>query len=150
MTTIIYDHKRKQIACDSRSTADNIVMSDESVKFKYAEDGSLWFVSGSTADRDAFINSFKVDSRTKVDHDFACSATRVKDGKVSIHGIEDCESWCNELEYSRGIGSGYQLAISALDTGMTAKQAVERAMKRDYMSGGKVWVYDVEKGEFVE
>lgn len=150
MTTIIYDHKSKQIACDSRSTADNLVMSDEYVKFKRTDDGSLWFVSGSTADRDAFIDAFKTDARAKLERDLECSAIRVKDGIVSVHGVEDCEAWCNELEYSRAIGSGYQLAISALDAGMTAKQAVEHAMKRDYMSGGKVWVYDVEKGEFVE
>jgi hypothetical protein len=39
--------------------------------------------------------------------------------------------------------------LAALDFGKTAKEAVEYAMTRDVYSGGKVHVYDIDKGEFI-
>lgn len=34
-------------------------------------------------------------------------------------------------------------AIAALDFGLTAKESVEYAVKRDYRSGGEIVVYDI-------
>jgi len=41
------------------------------------------------------------------------------------------------------------MALSAVDLGKTAKEAVEHAMARDLFSGGKVHVYDVISAEFI-
>ena len=38
-------------------------------------------------------------------------------------------------------GSGWQFALSGLDLGMTAVEAVEFAMKRDLNTGGEVIAY---------
>ena len=53
------------------------------------------------------------------------------------------------IEYNDSAGSGGEFAIAALDMGKTAKEAVEYAMTRDFYSGGKVHVYDIETGDFI-
>ena len=50
---------------------------------------------------------------------------------------------------SYAIGSGAEFAMSAMDFGMTAKEAVEYTMTRDIYTGGEVTVFDTVKMQFV-
>jgi len=145
MTTIVYDHKNKQVALDSRITAGNLIVTDEGSKHT-EKDGEHWFFCGETSDYDQLIELAHND-KPEVLPD--CSAIMVKGGVawlVAFNG-EYCSH--SKMQASRGIGSGGEFAMCALDFGKTAKEAVEYAITRDSGTGGKVHVYDIDKGEFV-
>jgi len=55
----------------------------------------------------------------------------------------------DELPCNESLGSGGWFAMAAVDLGKTARESVEYAMTRDVYTGGKVHVYDIEKGEFI-
>ena len=149
MTTIVYDHKNKQIACDSRMSKSSGVYSDCYIKMVESK-GVMFVLTGSTCDMDYFIENYvkygKVDLK---DIDLDCRGIIIRNGlayTVFIHDdvFNEDPIFCNEFE-----GSGGMFAISALDHGKTIKESVEYAITKDCFSGGKVHVYDIEKGEFI-
>lgn len=146
MTTIVYDHKNKQIACDSMLSADDVVMTIVAEKFKVAEDGSVWFFCGCPADNSELMKLSHND-RPEVTPD--CNAIYAKDGKAYIVTFNSGYCMHTELECSHSIGSGWKFALSALDFECDAKKAVLFAADRDCHTGGKVRVFNVESGEFV-
>jgi ATP-dependent protease HslVU (ClpYQ) peptidase subunit len=148
MTTIVYDHKKKQIACDSLTTADDIVMSAQAKKFRNMPDGSIWFFCGSVADIDAFVHCMQ--SGEKTNQTLSCNAFIVRDGTVYISGIDNGEPWKQKLDLSRAIGSGHQFAMAAIDFGKSAHDAVKYAATRDIYTGGKIRVYDIAAGRFIK
>ena len=145
MTTIVYDHKNKQIACDSRTTASNLILTDKAIKFKENEKG-LWFFSGSVADESQLIELVHND---KPDITPDCCAFLVKDGACYLVTFNGDYCAISENKYSHSIGSGGDWALAAIDMGMTAKKAVKYACTRDIGSGGKINVYDIEKAKFI-
>ncbi len=145
MTTIVYDHKNKQIACDSRLTGGNLIVSDGYIKFKENERG-MWFFTGSKSDEEQLM-SLNHNDNPNVKPD--ASAFLVKDGKCFLVTFNGDYCSISENEYNHSIGSGGDFALSAIDLNKTAKEAVEYAKTRDTGTGGKVHVYDIEKGEFL-
>jgi len=152
MTTIVYDHKNKQIACDSRSTIDSMIIYDKTVKYKSVGD-KLWFLSGSTGDADTFIQHYnpltEANQHLNIDAIFLITKGDCAGGvymtiKDDNHVYKECI-----LEHNYTTGSGCEWALSALDHGKTAKEAVEYAMTRDIYSGGKIHVYDIETNKFL-
>lgn len=143
MTTIVYDHKNKQIAIDSRTAAGTFICTDYAIKH-YSVDDSLLFLAGSLSDIDIFIAEYP-DIKTEVE----CTGYSVKDKTVFCISTKDGKLKKSTLTYNDSDGSGYAYAISAIDFGKTAKEAVEYAMIRDSSTGGKVHVYDIEKGDFI-
>lgn len=149
MTTIVYDHKKKQIACDSRMSKNSGAYNDSYIKMKEVN-GILFVLTGSTCDTDYFMENYVKYGKVELkDVEIDCSGIIVRDGaayNVFIHDgvFNEDNMFCNEFA-----GSGGQYAISALDHGATVKEAVEYAMTKDCFSGGKVHVYDIEKGEFI-
>ena len=146
MTTIIYDHKNKQIACDSRSTIGSLIIDDESVKFKQVGN-KLWFISGSKGDADMFIHHYEPLTKTNnfmdVDAVFLITSGECEGGvymavKTEEHIYKECV-----VDHNYATGSGEAFALAALDFGKTAKEAVEYAMTRDIHTGGKVHIYDI-------
>ena len=146
MTTIVYDHKKKQIACDSRESGDGFLHKDTAEKFYYRDD-VIWFICGSKGDADLFIDDFE-HNKTALDN-LECSGFYVKDKVAYVAALENGIYKTSVMDYTDGAGSGGWLALSAVDLGKTAKEAVEYAKSRDLFSGGKVHVYDIEKGEFI-
>lgn len=143
MTTILYDHEKKQIAVDSRTSAGGLIKSDITDKSITKEDGSIWFVSGYASEAESFSELSHGD---KVNTKFECYALVIKEGKVySAIEHNGVLSSC-ELQWNDAIGSGCELAIASLDHGKTAKEAVEYAITKDCYSGGKVRVFDVKTG----
>ena len=55
----------------------------------------------------------------------------------------------DKIEYSISKGSGSDFALALIDMGKSAKESIEYAMTRDIYTGGKVHVYDIEKGVFI-
>jgi hypothetical protein len=148
MTTIVYDHKNKQIACDSRlSKGGSTIISDSHIKHVNNDIG-LWFFCGDICDIGGLIDCYgKEQEQQKVT--FNASAFLIV-GEDAFSVYMDDGYFCKTpLTHSDCKGSGELLALAALDHGNTAKQAVDYAMSRDMFTGGKVHVYDIEKGEFI-
>jgi len=143
MTTIIYDKKYNQIALDQRITLDGIITSDENNKV-IINDIGVWFLSGSLKDYHEFS---ELNHNDKVKKRFDVSALLIRDGKVYLVAIAG-NNLCYHLHltYSDGVGSGCYFALSALDFGKTAKEAVEYAKTRDSHTGGKVRVFCAKTG----
>ena len=146
MTTIVYDHKNKQIACDSRETAGGSLVTDEAVKF-HKKDNVIWFMCGSKSDIDIFISTFSHNEEAPKNID--CSGLFVDGGIVYKACNDDGVYKKDVIPSNEGIGSGGWIALTAVDLNFSARKAVETAMIRDIYSGGKVHVYDIEKGEFI-
>ncbi len=140
MTTIAYNHKDKQIAYESRSTRDFVIISD-SVNKRIDRDGVSFFLCGSVADYDMLINIYFGGSENLVPE---CNAYAVsKEGCYRIGVTEAGEFWKQKLEHNEAMGSGWEWAIAAMDFGKSASDAVEYAKTRDSASGGKVNVFDI-------
>ncbi len=140
-----YDHKNKQIACDSRTSAGGCIVSDSAIKYKEV-DGVMWFLCGKTGESSLFIDNFK--PLTNVPDNLDVYGLRVEGGIVYLCTGNEVFRECG-MVCSTSIGSGEDYALSAIDFGMTAKEAIEYTITRDMNTGGKVHVYDIEKGVFI-
>lgn len=147
MTTIVYDHKNKQIACDSRESANGCIITDEAIKHR-EYDGRVWFCCGSKCDVDLFIENFE--HNTIAPEYVDVSGFLIDNGVVYAACINDDGIYKKSIQPSSdGIGSGGWSAQAAVDLGKSARQAVEYAMTRDCFSGGDIYVYDIEKRDFI-
>lgn len=142
MTTIAYSHKYKQIAYDSRCTADDVIMTDALEK-KFVVGDAVYFMSGSTCDFDLFFAEFKHGAKPSVSID--CYGIYVNGDVVSLRSI-DSESGLffeSKRAFDFAIGSGGNFALAAMDLGKSAKESVEYAATRDIYTGGEVKVYQL-------
>lgn len=152
MTTIFYHQESQTIAVDGRVTSSGLVVSDSDQKWHLEESGDIWFLSGCISDYDLLFSAFKESDRA---FDLPAIpdavAIFVRRGEVFLRGVTDKgEAWTQKLTHSRAIGSGASFALAAFDFGRSAKEAVQYAATRDIYTGGKVHVYDIGTGEFIE
>lgn len=147
MTTIVYDHNKKQIACDSRESANGFLHKDTADKF-YHRGEVIWFMSGSKGDIEFFIDDFE--HNKKAINNLECSGIFVDDKLTYVATVENGHYKSSLMDYTDGFGSGGWMALSAVDLGLSARAAVEYAMTRDLCSGGKVWVFDIESNKFLD
>lgn len=146
MTTIAYDGR--YIACDSRESMGHIILSDKVEKF-VATPEAVYFGAGVPCDIDRLI-----EVSDQVVHEYHLEATILvaeEDGVFTVSQSEEGGVYKNSASHldSYAIGSGTEFAMSAMDFGMNAKEAVEYAMTRDLYTGGKVTVFDTTLFEFV-
>jgi len=139
MTTIC--HKDGVVACDGRSTADNLIISDNCEKMT-ERNGIKFFVAGLVADREAFIEQYIKDD---VFEDLDVQAMIINKGKVTVccfmEGKKIETPVSKRTPYA--IGSGMLHALTAMDLGKSAKEAIKIAMKRDACTGGVIKTYKV-------
>lgn len=142
MTTIAY--KDGIVAYDSLVTAGGTVIYDDFDK-KRERDGVLFFGAGSTADIELLISAYFGEPPGC---DLDARAIAVREGKLSLLVFESGRVFESEVLPDRpyAIGSGQDHALTALDMGASALQAVEMAVKRDTGTGGKIRTYTVAKG----
>lgn len=136
MTTIAY--KDGIIAYDSRSIRNDYIDSDKCKKRRAYKDHTF-FLAGSVADMEGLMAALVHD----LPGDFECGGLMVDpDGELWVCGGSD-SPWkhLQDLEAAVSFGSGQQFAMSAMDFGHTAKQAVKYAMTRDPGTGGKVHTF---------
>lgn len=136
MTTIAY--KDGVIAYDSRSTAGDLISNDNFDK-KFIVDGVVFIMSGATSDFKKFIDLYfcKITEFKNID----VSALVVDKGELFLCSVcDDIGLWKQPLVRDNpvSIGSGSNFALTAMDLGLSAVQAVKTAIKRDCKSGGKV------------
>jgi len=150
MTTIVYDHKRGQIACDSRLTTGSVIATDTANKTIESSKGVM-FLAGSIGDFDTLVRLVENNehgSSDPQDGELEGDAILVMNGcAYNVFMSDDIVNY-QKCSFTTGIGSGRDWAIAAIDHGKTAKQAVEYAATRDIYTGGKVRVYDIKKGKF--
>lgn len=149
MTTIVYDHKNGQIACDSRMTRSGVVLSDSAPKWRYDKSVILFF-TGCTCDFEQFMQHYGKHG-AKPDAEVEADAFIVKEGIVYEAGFSKTHGYFETplRDYSSSIGSGQSFALAALDFGKTAKEAVEYAATRDIYTGGQVSVFDIKTMTFL-
>jgi ATP-dependent protease HslVU (ClpYQ) peptidase subunit len=151
MTTIVYDHKRGQIACDSRLTIGSLIATDTADKTLETSKGIV-FLAGSIGDFETLaklIENNEHGASDPQDGELECDAMLIMNGSVyNVFMSDDIVNY-QRCSFSNGIGSGRDWALSSLDHGKNAKQAVEYAATRDIYTGGKVRVYDIKKGKFI-
>ncbi|MDY7559949.1 proteasome subunit beta [Pseudomonas sp. CCC3.2] len=134
MTTIAY--KDGVVAYDSRSTAREKIVSDDAEKC-IEEWGVKFILSGCASDFPALMDAyFGSEPRGNGIAGFA-----IDGGALWLIGISEDDGFWKErlrLDQSCAIGSGADHAITAMDMGASAAEAVEMAKKRDIYSGGLV------------
>lgn len=140
MTTVVYDHKNKQVAIDSRYTRGDIIDSDKGDKVRKDKRG-IWLFAGHQGD---FVDLMKLERNEKTEVRPDCGAILISEGKAFTVDTDN-DGFCivSELTDSFAMGSGSNFAIAALDFGKTAKEAVNYAKTRDVYTGGRVRVFDL-------
>lgn len=140
MTTIAY--KDGVIAYDSRCTQD-ITIVDDNYDKKIVVNSVCFFMSGSTSEYMDFVNAYFGEAVTK---NIDCNALVVDDGRVFKCGVDkDKQFWKCPAHSPAAIGSGVDHALTAMDMGADAKQAVKMAMKRDTCTGGRIRTYKIKR-----
>jgi 20S proteasome alpha/beta subunit len=139
MTTIAYHHATKTIAYDSRITSGSLIESDA---FDKAIDymGNMFVMAGSCTDYMTFIKAYESSEDYNGNHAEAFMFNANSDLVKHLYVYDDTKIGAFNLTYDFAIGSGRLHAITAMDCGKTAKEAVKFAIKRDSCSGGKIHV----------
>ena len=143
MTTIAY--KDGFVAYDSRESSREIgrIITDKHEK-KKTVDGVTFFLVGASADHDLLMESyFDVGMRLPVGVE--ANALVVDKGIVYIYSHDGERGYRTRLNEKapHAFGSGEDVALGAMHSGKTAKEAVEIAKLVDVYTGGKVKVYKV-------
>jgi len=142
MTTIAY--KDGVIAYDSRVTAGNTIITDKEDK-RHERDGVSFFVAGDDDGIQAVMDAYfgKREDLKPGSAAFVCEGSKVI--KAAICGEEGYWTAKLDPEEFYALGSGSDHAVTAMDMGATAEEAVRMAMKRDCCTGGEVRTFEVPK-----
>ena len=141
MTTIAY--KDGVVAYDGRATSGNIITEDNFEKH-FEVDETHFFISGSISDFENFIDCFMNGARATKHND--CCGLVYHEGKLYVAAVgDDVGFWKRELNMKNNysVGSGDQFALSAMDLGKTAEEAIEFAATRDCKTGGMIRTFDL-------
>ncbi len=141
MTTISY--RDGVIAYDSRTTSGDLITNDNAVKMTVVE-GVRFFWTGATADREKFLALYF--GRSSEFKGVDASALIIDDGKLYLASVcKDDGFWKQPLplDTHHASGSGQDFALTAMDMGATAKEAVQMAMLRDTKTGGRVRTFRI-------
>lgn len=132
MTTIAY--KDGVIAYDSRRTCDGRIVTDSADK-KREREGHVFFGCGSTSDILSLIDAF---FGAKIKGECDAQVIVVSEGCVTEIMWSEGRLFKYPVDHEYAIGSGSDNAITAMDMGATAAEAVEMAKRRDTATGGTV------------
>jgi len=140
MTTIVYNHEDKEIAVDGRLTENGLIITDNDQK--YIEKGGItFFLCGGYSDSYLLVDVYLGAEAGKADID--ANIILIEDGRlfcVSYIG-GSINKW--SIEHNTAWGSGEKFALSAMDFGESAEQAVKYAATRDIYTGGTINVFKV-------
>ena len=136
MTTIVY--KDGIIAYDSFQTRGDIITNDNCNKL-HIVNGIKFLLTGSVCDYPEFLSIAIGESQPRDGFELDVEGLMVKGGKLYNCAIQD-KFWQTLIkrEDIYAIGSGRNFAYTAMDCGLSARDAVKMAIKRDLYSGGRV------------
>lgn len=141
MTTIVFDPVEGVIAYDSRCTSGTTICSDDMDK-RHTVRGVTFIIAGEVQAFDDFIESYFDPDYVPVSGTDAAGFV-VDDGVVYYAGVSPEKYFKSVEDGVWAIGSGSDHALTAMDLGCSAKEAVKMAMKRDVNTGGKVRVFKI-------
>ena len=145
MTTIAY--KDGVIAWDSRVTAENFIVDDEYDKHVIVGD-IHFFCSGSTEFMVDFCNAYAARSTTVKDMEVGAIVFE-PNGRLFRAGVEEKHGqfriWRAPIPLGRvsAMGSGHDFVLAYMDMGLSAEEAVQRVMKFDAETGGRVHTFQI-------
>lgn len=145
MTTIAY--KDGVIAYDSRACCGNTIFDDGFDK-KVERKGVLFFLSGATSEFDLFIESYfegkNVAGRPLNIAGFVVVDSELWDAAIDEEGI----FWKSKLRLDAcyAYGTGTDHALTAMDMGASAVEAIKWAIKRDCKTGGEIRTFKINGG----
>ena len=137
MTTIAY--KDGVIAYDSRVSADTLIISDTANKRVHVNGVDFFFV-GAVHGQERLLKSYFLKDYTPSKSP-NCAAMVVDEGELFIVQVnKEKGMFRTPLDPSipHAMGSGEDHALTAMDMGASAAEAVKMAAKRDMCTGGKV------------
>jgi len=138
MTTIAY--KDGIIAYDSRQTRGDVIISDNVEKMELMN-GVRFFLTGSVCDFDRFM-SLWFDENANYKNIDCCGLVVCDDDVYRVGVCEDSGLYKSKINsIPDALGSGNNFALTAMDMGATAAEAVRQAMKRDVSTGGVIRTY---------
>lgn len=138
MTTIAYCGGI--IAYDSRLTSDITIIDDNYDKCRIVK-GVRFFFSGSASDYDKLIKSYFDETDCDADVCFM-----LFDGEKVYKGSTSTKDkiWMVDItDMTASIGSGSDHALTAMDLGCSAVEAVKMAKKRDTCTGGRIRTFKI-------
>lgn len=141
MTTIAY--KDHIIAYDGFATSGNEITENDFDKMFVVEDATF-FMSGAISDFENFFSVFLYGDRPTKNNE--CEGFVLYDKKLWKAAISPVSGfWKRPLSLSKhyALGSGEQFALTAMDLGKSAKEAIEVASSRDIYTGGLIRTYEV-------
>ena len=135
MTTIAYNHKDGVIAYDSRLTRGGTICTDSHEKMRVKGD-CRFVLCGVESDCQSFIEHYP---EFKQDYTYKCSGVIIRDKKAySFCFNEEGEYEEFEVTFDEAWGSGQDHALTAMDCGLNANEALGMAIKRDSSTGGEI------------
>jgi len=143
MTTIAYTDG--VVAYDSRECVGTSIVDDQCNKHRKVGDVHI-FSAGRTADEELLIQAIQGNALSDYPESISIVAIVVIDGVVYTAGISKDEGYYFQTERQDNhfaIGSGSHHALTAMDLGCSAKEAVKYAMKRDTQTGGKIRTFKI-------
>lgn len=157
MTTIAY--RDKTMCSDSQATRGDFIDNLSTTKVFEVGEGILIGISGSALEALEFVEWFKdtleanmvqeqnpyvsvLPPEKLVNENFHCLVAYPDDTVYEFFG---CEKIMECAESYAAVGSGMFYAMSAMDAGASAEEAVNVAIKRDVFSGGDVQVFRCEE-----
>lgn len=145
MTTLAWDGRH--LAADGRLTSGDLILTDDDCKISITNNMVIAFC-GSTSDYKMLSDAI-ANNENKSGKDLGSSALFLESADscalFSCSTTSNGEFWkCSCEGFNRAIGSGGAFAITAMDTGLNAMEAVKMAIMRDIYSGGTIRYFDTE------
>lgn len=106
-------------------------------------DGVSFFITGSVADFQHIIDGYLLKKHPPKELKIDVGAFVADKGVVYVCGCGDGEFWMKFADPVDAMGSGAPYAMTAMDCGLSAIEAVKMAAKRDTGTGGKIRHYKV-------
>lgn len=147
MTTIAFDGR--YIACDSRISQDSRIVDDSCKKYIDTE-GWVFFMAGNIAIQKDFVNCFLSGGVFDKKGHVGSLGFSKKDSKVYDFNHSEGQFDLCEIYHKEALGSGMLHAISAMDFGKSAVEAVMHAATRDMYTGGIIRCFDTHTGKFIK
>lgn len=148
MTTIVYCHKTRQIAADSRLTMGTTIVSDSFTKY-IKRANHHFFLSCGIQDIENILIAY-LNKDTEWTGEKFTALIETPDHRVLEFYNVDSKLYVVPVTYNTACGSGGDWALAALDFGCTAVEAVKYAMKKDSGTGGDVYMHQVPEQEPTE
>lgn len=147
MTTMAYDGR--YIAIDSRITCGSWISTDDFDKTVETDEWVVFWTGDLDKKEDfilAFLNNGKVNEPAKT----SLFAFNKKSEKLFDVFSQECVILKSPITFKDSRGSGSSHAITAMDFGAGAIDAVKAAMKRCNCTGGTIRCFDTKTKKFIQ